>query len=136
VATEPVHAPLAEHWLAPVDDHVSTEFWPAAMVVGASEIVVTGGAGGGADEPPPQPATIPRDSSASAHPTIRTHHPWRLVRIEVPFLFRICAAFVIIRWRAHAAKRDQHATLTIPEQARSRFVHKRPRVATYYVWPG
>jgi hypothetical protein len=91
------------------------------MVVGASEIVVTGGAGGGADEPPPHAATIPRDSSASAHPAIRTYHPWSVVRIEVPFVFGICAAFVIIRWRVHAAKRDQHATVTIPEQARSRF---------------
>jgi hypothetical protein len=90
VATEPVHAPLAEHWLAPVADHVSRELWPAAMVAGMREIVVTGGAAG-ADEPPPQPATSPKDSSASARPAVRTNHPWRLVGIEVPSFYAFAA---------------------------------------------
>jgi len=95
VATAPVHAPLAEHSLAPVSDHVSNELWPAAMVEGVSEIFRTGGAAGADDpppEPPPQPDTSPKDSSASTRPAIRTYHPWRLVRIEVPS-FSAFAAF-------------------------------------------
>jgi hypothetical protein len=95
VAIASVHAPLAEHSLAPVSDHVSDELWPAAMVEGVSEIFTTGGAAG-ADEPPPdpppQPDTSPMESSASARPAICTDHPWRLVRIE-SLRFSAFAAF-------------------------------------------
>jgi hypothetical protein len=46
VGCAPIHAPLAVHAVALVDDHVSVELWPTIMGLGATLIVTVGAAGG------------------------------------------------------------------------------------------
>lgn len=41
----PLHAPLAVHEVAFVDDHVSVEFAPSVMVAGLAAIVTVGAGG-------------------------------------------------------------------------------------------
>ena len=48
VARAPIHAPLAVQAFAWVDDHVSTELWPAVTEAGARAIAMVGTAAGGA----------------------------------------------------------------------------------------
>jgi hypothetical protein len=45
VALLPLHPPLAVHDVAPDEDHVSVEDWPAFMLVGEAENVVETGGG-------------------------------------------------------------------------------------------
>jgi hypothetical protein len=63
----PVHAPLALHEVAFVDDHCRVAFAPATTDVGLTEIVTVGagvgvGVGAGDEEPPPQARLIKRDA--------------------------------------------------------------------------
>jgi len=85
VASAPLHAPLAVHEVAPIDDHVRTALWPRVIEL-LFRVSVTVGATAAPLPPEPPP---PQAASAKARGSTSARSGYRTCRIDVQAWSRI-----------------------------------------------